>query len=112
MNSLKLAMTLFGDQRWKKIQEFLVYREKELNKKSRTITKQKNMNLNLNKSELINYSSGTITYRSVKAIQSKIYQIKPRVESEIEYIKKVFNKFDPENIDRENLMAIVPPSKC
>lgn len=68
MNSLKLAMTLFGDQRWKKIQEFLVYREKELNKKSRTITKQKNMNINLNKSDLINYSSGTITYRSVKAI--------------------------------------------
>lgn len=64
MNSLKLAMTLFGDQRWKKIQEFLVYREKE-QKKSRTITKQKN------KTDL--FSSGTLTYRSVKAIQSKIY---------------------------------------
>jgi len=32
-------MTLFGDQRWKKIQEFLVYREKDL-KKSRTILKK------------------------------------------------------------------------
>jgi hypothetical protein len=39
LNSLKLAMTLFGDQRWKKIQEFLVYREKDL-KKSRTILKK------------------------------------------------------------------------
>ena len=53
----------------------------------------------------------SITYRSVKAIQSKIYQIKARVESEIDFVKKVFNKFDPENIDRENLMAIVPPKR-
>ena len=52
------------------------------------------------------FGSGSITYRSVKAIQSKIYQIKQRVESELDYIKKVFNKFDPD--DRENLMAIVP----
>lgn len=78
LNSLKLAMTLFGDQRWKKIQEFLVYREKE-QKKSKTITKQKG------KSDI--YGPGIITYRSVKAIQSKIYQIKSRVESELDYVR-------------------------
>ena len=73
LNSLKLAMTLFGDQRWKKIQEFLVYRERE-QKKSKTITKQKR-------------NPEIITYRSVKAIQSKIYQIKSRVESELDYVR-------------------------
>ena len=66
--NLKLAMAIFGDQSWKKIQKFLVQNEKE-SKKSKTIKKAE------------------FTYRSVKAIQSKIYQIKPRVESELDHIK-------------------------
>ena len=48
--------------------------------------------------------SGHITYRSVKAIQSKLYQIQARVESEIEFIKQVYNHFD-----KNNVMAIVQP---
>jgi starvation-inducible outer membrane lipoprotein len=60
-------MAIFGDQSWKKIQQFLIYREKD-SKKSKTIKKV------------------DFTFRSVKAIQSKIYQIKSRVESEFEFI--------------------------
>ena len=37
------------------------------------------------------------TFRSVKAIQSKIYQIKPRVETELEFIKSSFMKLGSEN---------------
>lgn len=61
-------MAIFGDQSWKKIQQFLIQKEKE-SKKSKTIKK------------------ADYTYRSVKAIQSKIYQIKPRVETELDLIK-------------------------
>jgi len=59
--SLKIAMSIFGDQSWKKIQRFLIQDNSQK-------TKQ------INKYE--------ITYRSVKAIQSKIYQIKPELEQE------------------------------
>ena len=59
LSNLKLAMAIFGDQSWKKIQQFLIQREKD-SKKSKTIAKKK----------------PEYTYRSVKAIQSKIYQIK------------------------------------
>lgn len=74
LGNLKLAMNIFGDQSWKKIQQFLIQREQE-SKKSKTIVKDK---------------PTQYTYRSVKAIQSKIYQIKQRVESELEYIKSSF----------------------
>ena len=71
-------MAIFGDQSWKKIQQFLIQREKEA-KKSKTIKKAE------------------FTFRSVKAIQSKIYQIKPRVEIELEFIKSSFMKLISEN---------------
>jgi len=64
-------MAIFGDQSWKRIQQFLIQKEKE-SKKSKTIKK------------------ADFTFRSVKAIQSKIYQIKPRVEIELDLIKQSF----------------------
>ena len=64
-------MAIFGDQSWKKIQQFLIQKEKE-SKKSKNIKK------------------ADFTFRSVKAIQSKIYQIKPRVEVELDHIKQNF----------------------
>ena len=33
--------------------------------------------------------SGIYTFRSVKAIQSKIYQIKPEVKKDMEFLRKV-----------------------
>ena len=58
-------MTIFGDQSWKKIQRFLVHKEGE---------------------------STDITYRSVKGIQSKIYQLKPEIEREVEYMKELHKR--------------------
>ena len=55
-NSLKLAMSIFGDQSWKKIQRFLVNRELD-HRKSKTIKKQGD------EAQLYYH-----TYRSVKAI--------------------------------------------
>lgn len=72
--SLKLAMSIFGDQSWKKIQQFLIQREKD-SKKSKSILKKEKLN------------SSQFTYRSIKAIQSKIYGIKPELEKENELIK-------------------------
>lgn len=54
-NSLKLAMSIFGDQSWKKIQRFLVNREPDL-RKSKTIKKGGDEQFFVH------------TYRSVKAI--------------------------------------------
>lgn len=87
ISNLKLAMAIFGDQSWKRIQQFLIQKEKE-SKKSKTIKKAE------------------YTYRSVKAIQSKIYQIKPRVETELDLIKQSFiatgpHKFAPRVIKEE-----------
>lgn len=83
LNNLKMAMTLFGDQAWRKIQRFLIQRDNE-SRKSRHIKKERT-----NKSPGVCASSITSinqqhTYRSVKAIQSKIYQIKSDVEKENE----------------------------
>ena len=58
-------MTIFGDQSWRKIQRFLLYKEKLVKSKS----------LGIKKNDKLCY-----TYRSVKAIQNKIYQIKPEIE--------------------------------
>ena len=60
-------MTIFGDQSWKKIQRFLVHSHKE-------------------------GESTDITYRSVKGIQSKIYQLKPEIEREVEYMKELHKR--------------------
>jgi len=79
-SSLKLAMTIFGDQSWKKIQRYLVNRELD-SRKSKTIKKS---------DEDLYYH----TKRSVKAIQSKIYQIKPEVEQEYSIIKDKLMMYD------------------
>jgi uncharacterized protein YlaI len=50
-------MTIFGDQSWKKIQRFLVQESKSLIQSKQIQKKQ----------------CGQFTYRSIKAIQSKIY---------------------------------------
>jgi hypothetical protein len=70
-------MSIFGDQSWKKIQRFLIQRIKD-SKKSRSIQKKYKNGQLVNSSE----SSYYYTYRSIKAIQSKIYQVKPDVERE------------------------------
>jgi len=70
-------MSIFGDQSWKKIQRFLIQRIKD-SKKSRSIQKKYKNGQLVNASE----SSYYYTYRSIKAIQSKIYQVKPDVERE------------------------------
>lgn len=68
-------MAIFGDQSWKKIQKFLIVEENN-NNKSKNIYK------------------GKTTYRTVKAIQSKIYQIKSTVEQENKYINEKVSCFD------------------
>jgi hypothetical protein len=73
-------MTIFGDQSWKKIQRFLVNRELD-SRKSKAIKKCEE-------------DSYFHTYRSVKAIQSKIYQIKPEVEQEYSVIKDKLMNYD------------------
>ena len=88
LTSLKLAMAIFGDQSWKKIQKFLIYQENE-NKKSKNITK------------------GKTTYRSVKAIQSKIYQIKPEVETENKYTKEKLMGFDSVELQKRRREAVL-----
>jgi len=67
LNSLKTAMTIFGDQSWRKIQRFLVQEQK-----TQTQSKQ------ISKSQ----GAKQFTFRSIKAIQNKIYQIKTEVEQE------------------------------
>ncbi len=57
LSSLKLAMALFGDKNWPKLEQFLVKKES-----SKGICKPK------------------YTYRSIKAIQSKIYQLKTEAD--------------------------------
>lgn len=81
LNNLKMAMTLFGDQSWRKIQRFLIQRDNE-SRKSRQIKKDRaNKSPGACASSItsINYQH---TYRSIKAIQSKIYQIKQDLEKE------------------------------
>ena len=67
LKNLKLAMTLYGDQSWKKIQTFLLQRQKSKITRSKSIKKNNQI---------------CYTYRSIKAIQNKIYQIKPDIELE------------------------------
>lgn len=57
-------MNIFGDQSWRKIQRFLVQKEQE-SRRSKGIKKE---------------LQDACTIRSVKAIQSKIYQIKHEVD--------------------------------
>lgn len=47
------------------------------------------------------------TYRSVKAIQSKIYQIKPEVEAENIYIKDNLMIFDSKDLALRHKTAIL-----
>jgi hypothetical protein len=64
----------------------LIQREKD-SKKSKTIKKAE------------------FTYRSVKAIQSKIYQIKTRVETELDFIKSSFMKLgDKPPVPKEDVL--------
>lgn len=83
-------MNIFGDQQWKKIQRFLILKDNE-SKKSKNI--QKKDKLSGTKESGVSSSSsqqsGVYTYRSVKAIQSKIYQIKPEVKKDMELLRKV-----------------------
>ena len=85
-------MQIFGDQSWKKIMKFLIIEEKE-SKKSKTISKVKT------------------TFRSVKAIQSKIYQIKKEVEAENNYIKDNLMKFDSTELRFKHKAALLEIKK-
>jgi hypothetical protein len=51
------------------------------------------------------------TYRSVKAIQSKIYQIKPEVEAENKYIKDNLMNFDSKDLALRHKTAILNAQK-
>ena len=62
-------MSIFGDQAWKKIQRFLVMKESSGNGSDA--------------------DGMCITYRSVKGIQSKIYQIKPEVERDADLVREI-----------------------
>lgn len=78
-------MNLFGDQSWRKIQKFLIHKQEDL-KKSKQIKKERAFNRKWSP-QGCNSSIGSVnmhTYRSVKAIQSKIYQIKQDSERELE----------------------------
>lgn len=66
ISQLKIAMSIFGDQSWKKIQRYLVQESRALSQSKQISKKQPSQ----------------FTYRSIKAIQSKIYQIKSEIEDE------------------------------
>ena len=93
--SLKLAMSIFGDQSWKKIQRFLIQRIKD-SKKSRSIQKK------YKHGSMGSDNSYYYTFRSIKAIQSKIYQVKPDVEREAIQLSKFSEqiKFDRNELNQ------------
>ena len=88
-------MNIFGDQQWKKIQRFLILKDSE-SKKSKNIQKKDKLSSikESGASSSFSQQSGIYTYRSVKAIQSKIYQIKPEVKKDMEFLKKVLTDFE------------------
>ena len=91
INNLKLAMSLFGDQAWLKIQRFLIQRDND-NRRSKQIKKERSTNYNKASPQGCNSSMGSHnmqTYRSVKAIQSKIYQIKQDFEKKQDEFDKL-----------------------
>lgn len=89
-------MNLFGDQAWRKIQRFLIQKEQE-SRRSKNIKKERSaqrLSGGCCNSSMNSIKSYLYTYRSVKAIQSKIYQIKPEFEREMEIVENMQEKLE------------------
>lgn len=112
-------MSVFGDQAWRKIQRFLIQRQEDV-RRSKLIKKERSLNRKWSPPGCTS-SMGSVnmqTYRSVKAIQSKIYQIKQDSEKELEEfeslreailkkktpkkIKKIAETLEKTTLDDEN----------